>query len=154
MNLRLNFFCLNFMILICSKLKLIPRCIFISLLSNKYSKNIKIQNKFNLSAFKKLYGINNKTIFSFCNKYGLNIKNKNINLKYNVYRKIKNWTNKITFKDTLRNKILDIRNFTVKRLKNYIGARHSLRYPVRGQRTRTNAKTRKRLKSQKLCNLT
>ena len=120
----------------------------------KYSKNIKTQNQSNLNSFNKIYGVGNHTISSICHKYGLNSRTKNIKIKYNIVRKITNSLNILTSKNTLKFKLLEIRKFAVKRLKNYKGVRHLLRYPVRGQRTHTNAKTRKRLKTTDSHNLT
>jgi small subunit ribosomal protein S13 len=50
----------------------------------------------------------------------------------------------VSYSDTLKTKIRRVVNFYVK-LKNYKGIRHNLGYPVRGQRTHTNAKTRKKI---------
>ena len=123
-------------------------------LSKNYSKNIKTTKTLKIKSLNNFYGIGNSTIFSIYNKYGLNNKTKKLKTKSVTFQKIINLANKLTLKNTLRNKQIEIRKFTVKRLKNYKGVRHLLRYPVRGQRTHTNGKTRKKLKTTEYSNLT
>jgi ribosomal protein S13 len=76
---------------------------------------------------------------------GLNKKKLNITLKLNK----KNIFNKIftlfTYNETLKIK-LEKQISYYKNLKSYRGMRHVYKYPVRGQRTHTNAKTQKKLK--------
>ena len=127
---------------------LFTKILFNSFISKKYSKNIKIK------PFKDIYGIGDNTILSIKKKYGLNNRIKTPKIKYVVSEKIRKTINKITFKNTLRNKQIEIRKFTVTSLKNYKGFRHLLRYPVRGQRTHSNGKTRKILKKTKNSSLT
>jgi len=112
------------------------------------------KKKFDVNKFIKIYGIGKNRIFSFYNKFGLNRRVRLIKVKYRIFKNINLLINKLTFRNTLQNKLLNIRKFTIESLRNYKGIRHSLRYPVRGQRTHTNAKTRKRLKTKDICNLT
>ena len=123
-------------------------------LHQKYSKNIKDLNKLQITKLNNIYGVGNNTLFSLYNKYGLNNRIKILKLKSTTFRKIKNSINKSTSKNRLRSKQIEIRKFATVRLKNYKGMRHLLRYPVRGQRTHSNGKTRKRLKNTEYNNLT
>ena len=120
----------------------------------KLNKNIKDLNKLQITKLNNIYGVGNNTLFSLYNKYGLNNRIKILKLKSTTFRKIKNSINKSTSKNRLRSKQIEIRKFATVRLKNYKGMRHLLRYPVRGQRTHSNGKTRKRLKNTEYNNLT
>ncbi len=124
------------------------------LLSKNYSKNIQNLNKKQFIRFDNFYGIGKSSVSSVFNKYGLNSRIKVSKVKYPIFRKMKNMINKITLKNKFRNKQIEIRKFTTTRLKNYKGMRHLLRYTVRGQRTHSNGKTRKRLKDTKHKHLT
>lgn len=123
--------------------------------SNKPIKEIKSSKskKFDINKFIKSYGIGKNRIFSFYNEFGLNNRFSFIKAKYKVLTSISTLVDKLTSRNTLQNKLVRIRKFTTHSLKNYKGARHLLRYPVRGQRTHTNGRTRKRLKNKNLCNL-
>lgn len=71
------------------------------------------------------------------------IKSKNI-FNRRLLKKNVNLLQKVTFKNSVKNNIL----FKIQ-LKSYSGLRHQMKLPVRGQRTKTNAKTsklRKKLK--------
>jgi small subunit ribosomal protein S13 len=91
------------------------------------------------------YGINDQTVSGIYKSLGLNTRclfdkltkkqlgNLNQNLKsFNIGKRLKDTTKEIL-------------NFSIK-LKNYKGIRHKLKYPARGQRTHTNAKTKKKIK--------
>lgn len=90
-------------------------------------------------------GISFNTLNQTYNLLGLNKKKINITLKLNK----KNIFNKIftlfTYNETLKIK-LEKQISYYRNLKNYRGMRHIYKYPVRGQRTHTNAKTQKKLK--------
>lgn len=107
------------------------------------------KKKFNLSSAKIVFGVGHSSIVKICNKFGLNTRIKILKCKLKTVTKITKLINKLTFKKTLKIKLINIRKFAVDKLKNYRGARHFLRYPVRGQRTHTNAQTRKRLGNSK-----
>ena len=124
------------------------------ILIKSYSRNIQNLNKIQITNLNNIYGVGNSTIFSIYNKYGLNNRIKISKIKYPTFRKITNSINKLTFKNKFRNKQIEIRKFVTTRLKNYKGMRHLLRYPIRGQRTHSNGKTRKRLKNTELKHLT
>lgn len=83
--------------------------------------------------------ISKKKIFY---KIGLNIKKNNFNLtkknqNYLIFKKKKNKNLAITQKT----------NKFFYKIKNYKNYRNSLGYPIRGQRTHTNAKTKKKFKN-------
>lgn len=95
--------------------------------------------KTNLLRFANLKGINKKEVIMLCANMGSNPKNKNLKLK--------------SFYFTLSSKKI-INNYTDKHIKKiikffweiklYRGIRHMLKLPVRGQRTKTNSKTKKK----------
>jgi small subunit ribosomal protein S13 len=86
-----------------------------------------------------------KEIIKAHQKYGLNLKkiDSTLNIKqktqYNVFFK-----NKLLGK-TLKQNIKDNIDFIIKH-KTYKGMRHKQQFPARGQRTHTNAKTKKKIK--------
>lgn len=93
----------------------------------------------------KKYGINFNLLNQTYNLIGLNKKKTIIKLKLikkNIFTKI---SNIFTYNDTLKLKIEKQISY-FKDIKSYTGTRHLYKYPVRGQRTHTNAKTQKRLK--------
>lgn len=100
-----------------------------------------------IKEFKKLYGVGESSLYSFRILFGLNSRYRLNNFNQKTKRSINQIVDKLTHKNSLKLKLLGYRKFTVEVLKNYKGVRHNLRYPVRGQRTHSNAKTRKRLKS-------
>jgi small subunit ribosomal protein S13 len=104
------------------------------------------ENKIIKTELKKVYGLNSFLIQKICNKFGLNITSvlKHLNLKH------LNLLNNFLIKNNI---ILndDLKNFKNNNKKNlisikcYKGFRHEKGLPVRGQRTKTNARTQKRL---------
>jgi len=120
--------------------------------------NIKIKRKdqfnnffkkknFDLDAVKQNFGISDSSVSNICKKFGLNRRIEIVKIKFKIRSKISKIVTKLTFKKNLKNKIISIRKFAIEKLKNYKGVRYFLRYPVRGQRTHTNSKTRKHLKN-------
>jgi small subunit ribosomal protein S13 len=100
---------------------------------------------YSLKNFSNIYGVNSKKVKILCQKIGLNPFNKDIKLKKkNNGFVVKNF--KIEEYD--KNLKLQIRkNFKfLNQIRTYRGVRHHLKLPVRGQRTKTNAKTKKRFK--------
>lgn len=79
------------------------------------------------------------------NKIGLNFHKKALTLKSKHQKKLNSITKKLSYSGTLKIKVKRAINFYIK-IRNYKGIRHMLHYPVRGQRTHTNAKTVKKLK--------
>ena len=88
----------------------------------------------------KIFGIGYRQCKKNFDFNGLNTRLQPVNVKKEHTSKI---TNQITFLKTgkkLQNEIKEYIEFLVK-TRTYKGIRHKLRYPVRGQRTHTNAKT-------------
>ena len=90
-----------------------------------------------------IYGVNLKAKNDFFKTFGINFRVAPNTLKTKQNLKLNSFLTKINIgknlKDFIRNNIF----FYVK-VKNYKGNRHKLKYPTRGQRTHTNAKTRKK----------
>ena len=91
------------------------------------------------------YGIGSKSITKFKNYIGFNPRIKTLN--FNKFQQTQ--FNKIT-KNLILNKTLKL--FTknsiefIQTLRTYKGIRHKYKYPCRGQRTHTNANTKKKIK--------
>ncbi len=105
----------------------------------------KLKSKKLIYALRSVYGINLTLAKNVCKVLGYDI-----DTKINEYRdqdlvKISSIINlyfKFILGDELKKNIYD-KIQTMKILKSYKGIRHSYSLPVNGQRTRTNAKTRK-----------
>ena len=90
------------------------------------------------------YGVGKKTITNIYLKLGINNKTRPKNVKKNKLIKI--------FK-ILKKKLIGkrLKKYVKSSIKHYLtlrtckGIRHSKNYPIRGQRTHTNAKTKKKL---------
>lgn len=96
-----------------------------------------------------LYGLNHKTIESINKKVGINIRKKYIGLKTPLKKEQeqKKLLKKYTIGKKLQIQKKKINSFLIE-WKMYRGLRNKLGYPSRGQRTHTNAKTKKKLKLQ------
>jgi small subunit ribosomal protein S13 len=102
----------------------------------------KIQNK--VKKFKNTkFGIGTTKKKSLRKIFGLNIRKTPRKIKIKQKNLIKKILVKNKIGKQLKTKIQDIIKFYID-LKNYKGIRHKYKYPVRGQRTRTNAKTTKK----------
>jgi small subunit ribosomal protein S13 len=75
--------------------------------------------------------------------FGLNIRKKPRKLKIRQKNQLQKIINKSIIGKELKLNIKKIINFYIE-LKSYKGMRHKYKYPIRGQRTRTNAKTVKK----------
>lgn len=100
---------------------------------------------YSLNSFSNIYGINSKKVKNSCLLLGLNPFNKDIKFKKkNNGSIIKN------FQDTKYDKVLKLqirKNIKfLSQIRAYRGVRHHLKLPSRGQRTKTNAKTKKKFK--------
>ncbi|AFP84365.1 ribosomal protein uS13 [Candidatus Carsonella ruddii] len=92
----------------------------------------------------KIFGIGYSTSLKICNKIE-NIKNKKFkDLTSEEIIKIKNLINKINIENELKIIIKDNLKKKIS-LNSYKSLRHIKKLPCRGQRTKTNAKTRKKL---------
>lgn len=105
-------------------------------------------NKHIIIALRKIYGIG-KTISSYiCAKANVNPTSKVCELNNETINSIQKITSEFEIEGNLRTRT----RINIKRLKDikcYKGVRHKLSLPVRGQRTKTNAKTRKKNKKNK-----
>jgi small subunit ribosomal protein S13 len=98
-----------------------------------------------LKNFSNIYGVNSKKVKNLCQNFGLNPSNKDFKVKKkNNGFVVKNF--KINEYD--KNLKLQIRKNIkfLNQIRTYKGVRHNLKLPVRGQRTKTNGKTKKRFK--------
>lgn len=94
---------------------------------------------------KSIYGINKKNAFKICSTLGINplvksSKLTNIEIQKINYNIEQNYITGTSLKYQIDT---NIKNIIL--LKNYKGKRHSMSLPVRGQRTRDNARTAKKL---------
>lgn len=100
---------------------------------------------YSLKVFSNIYGVNSKKVKNLCFLGGLNPLNKDIKFKKkNNSFVIKNF--QVSEYD--KNLKLQIRKNIkfLNQIRTYRGIRHHLKLPSRGQRTKTNAKTKKRFK--------
>ena len=89
-----------------------------------------------------IYGIGRTTAVKICEAVGVNPSEKIQDLGEDKLDAIRNEISKMTVEGDLRRE----KNMAIKRLMDlgcYRGIRHRRSLPVRGQRTRTNARTRK-----------
>jgi small subunit ribosomal protein S13 len=89
-----------------------------------------------------IYGIGRTTAQQICNNCGIPFSKKVKDLTDSDLEKIRDEVNKLTIEGDLRRE----QSINIKRLMDlgcYRGFRHRRGLPVRGQRTRTNARTRK-----------
>jgi len=90
-----------------------------------------------------IFGINNKIKNSFLKVFGLNSRVVPNSLTVKQNQKLNLFLTKFDNGKKLKEFIKNNISFFIK-IKNYKGNRHRLKYPTRGQRTHTNAKTRKK----------
>ena len=89
-----------------------------------------------------IYGIGRTRAHKICAAAGVNIATKIKDLSDNDMEKLRDEVGKVTVEGDLRREI----SMNIKRLMDlgcYRGVRHRRGLPVRGQRTRTNARTRR-----------
>ena len=89
-----------------------------------------------------IYGIGRKTAQSICDKLGIKYSKKVSELSEDQLDKIRDELKEMKIEGDLRRDV----NFNIKRLMDlgcYRGVRHRRSLPLRGQRTKTNARTRK-----------
>lgn len=102
-------------------------------------------NKHIVIALRKIYGIGKVTAFYICKKVNILPSLKVNQLSDDVISAIQKVVSEFDIEGNLRTRI----RFNIKRLRDikcYRGIRHKSGLPVRGQRTKTNARTRKRLR--------
>lgn len=103
------------------------------------------ENKHILIALQEIYGVGKHRAMSICRGVGVPFCLRTSEVSHDFLNKIQEFVLSYEVEGDLRRKI--VRN--IKRLcdiKCYRGMRHRLSLPVRGQRTRTNASTRKKLR--------
>lgn len=102
-------------------------------------------NKHIVVALRKIYGIGKVSAFYICKKAGISPDLKVSQLSDEIIFSVQKIVSEFEVEGNLRTRV----RFNIKRLKDikcYRGVRHKIGLPVRGQRTRTNARTRKRLR--------
>jgi len=106
------------------------------------NKKMKSVLKLGVNSF---YGLGSNTFSNLYKKVGVNLRSNPKKIKLKQLNQIKKNIKKIEFGKKLINNVKKIINFH-SNIKTYKGVRHRLKYPIRGQRTHTNAKTRKKIK--------
>ena len=88
------------------------------------------------------YGIGKNKIFELLKGVGSNLRKHPKKFKLKQQAEIEKKVNRVIhgkkYKDSIKENIIFL-----SKIKSYKGVRHKLGYPVRGQRTHTNAKTKK-----------
>lgn len=99
-------------------------------------------NKHIRVALRSVYGIGNHRAIEICKKVGIEPTIKVVDLKDDLVGSIQDAVNQYEVEGDLRRRVaMDIKRLID--IKCYRGLRHKRNLPVRGQRTRINAKTRK-----------
>jgi len=99
-------------------------------------------HKHTVIALTAIYGVGRKTASDICNGVGIEPSVKIKELSEDQLESIRNYISKMTVEGDLRREV----SMNIKRLMDlgcYRGMRHRRGLPLRGQRTRTNARTRK-----------
>jgi len=107
------------------------------------------QRKHIYIALQDIYGIGKKRAINICEKTNIQKSSKVIDIENAKILDIQNAVNSYKIEGELRREV----SMNIKRLvdiKSYRGKRHRSGLPCRGQRTKTNAKTRKKNKYNKL----
>jgi small subunit ribosomal protein S13 len=98
-----------------------------------------------LNKIKSIKGVGNSSISDMRSLFGVNTKKRaEFNLSYNGVLRIKKFL-RVKKTTVLLQTIIKKRINNQVAIKSYKGLRHKNRYPVRGQRTHTNAKTQRKL---------
>lgn len=100
------------------------------------------------SFIKNTYGIGQVKGMFLTKNCGINVRINSQKIKTKQLNEINKKTQLITTGKKLKDKIKNTVSFLIK-TKTYKGIRHKLKYPARGQRTHTNAKTKKNLNIKK-----
>jgi small subunit ribosomal protein S13 len=112
-------------------------------IKDQMSKNTNVS--FLKSFIQKNYGISTSTSGKIFKNLGLNIRINSTNFKRRKQTEINKKVLQTTTGKKLQDKIQSNLLFLSKN-KTYKGIRHKLKYPARGQRTHTNAKTKKKFR--------
>ncbi len=92
-----------------------------------------------------VYGIGKTNAYKICHKLGFLPQLKANLLRQDQKQNLLNYLETAPIENVLRRQVKESREFLIN-LKNTRGLRNKLGYPVRGQRTHTNAQTKKKLK--------
>lgn len=104
-------------------------------------------NKHIRIALRSVYGIGNTRALAICKKIGIEPSTKVVDLKDDYTAVLQDAINEYEVEGDLRRRVaMDIKRLGD--IKCYRGLRHKRGLPVRGQRTKTNARTRKGRKRQ------
>jgi len=103
-----------------------------------------IQKPF-INKITKNFGIGQQKAITILKNSGLNTRNNPIVFKIKHCNEIEKSITDLKVGKKLQNTTKEIIDFLSK-TKTYKGIRHKLKYPVRGQRTHTNAKTKQKIK--------
>lgn len=98
-----------------------------------------------LKNIKKTYGIGNETAKKLHKKVGINFRKSSQFIKKTLNIVLLKEQNTLLTTKKLQNFIQETIKFEQK-IRTYRGIRNKLKYPCRGQRTHTNAKTKKKIK--------
>ena len=112
--------------------------------SNK--KNFKDKKINYILNFSLVYGVGSVRLQNLCKNLGINCRFFNIKIKKKLNLKIEKFFRRFRYTFHLRNRIKKNLDF-LWQIRNYKGFRYKFHLPARGQRTKTNAKTKKKLKS-------
>jgi small subunit ribosomal protein S13 len=93
----------------------------------------------------KIYGIGKTSSLDLCSKSGILPNYKVEYLRGDQKQRILNFTRSLTIENQLLREVKQSQEFLIN-LRSTRGLRNKLGYPVRGQRTHTNAQTKKKLK--------
>jgi small subunit ribosomal protein S13 len=107
------------------------------------------QHKHIYITLQNIYGIGKNRAIEICNKLNISISSKIEDIDNKTITEIQKLVNTYKIEGELRREV----SMNIKRLvdiKSYRGKRHRSGLPCRGQRTKTNAKTRKKNKYNKL----
>jgi len=107
------------------------------------------QHKHIYITLQNIYGIGKNRAIEICNKLNISISSKIKDIDNKTITEIQKLVNTYKIEGELRREV----SMNIKRLvdiKSYRGKRHRSGLPCRGQRTKTNAKTRKKNKYNKL----
>lgn len=94
---------------------------------------------------KNTYGVGQVKGIIITKSSGVNIRINSKTLKTKQLNEINKKTKSLIIGKKLKDKIKNSISFLIK-TKTYTGIRHKLKFPARGQRTHTNAKTKKKFK--------
>jgi len=82
--------------------------------------------------FKKIYGLGENSLLVFYKSFGLNYRLKSNKIKYTVYLNMNKFSDRITYRNNLRNYLLKNRHFSIDKLKNYKGGTTSIALSGKG----------------------